>query len=68
MPVYKDGMPHEKAVQIMVEGKGSHFDPDMIDAFVDIQEQFREIAGRFADSDSDMARKQRQLDQLAEKP
>ena len=63
--VYKDGMPHEKAVQIMVEGKSSHFDPDMIDAFVDIQEQFREIAGRFADSDSDMARKQRQLDQLA---
>ena len=63
--VYKDGMPHEKAVQIMVEGKSSHFDPDMIDAFVDIQAQFQESAGRFADSDSDMARKQRQLDQLA---
>jgi putative two-component system response regulator len=63
--VYKDGMPHEKAVQIMLEGRGSHFDPDMIDAFVVIQEQFREIALRFADSDSDMAKKKEQLDRLS---
>jgi putative two-component system response regulator len=55
--VYKDGMPHEKAVAIMVEGKGSHFDPDMIDAFVELQEEFRAIARRYADSDGDLARK-----------
>jgi putative two-component system response regulator len=62
--VYKDGMPHEKAVQIMVEGKGSHFDPDMIDAFVDLQDEFRAIAKRFADSDTDMEKKKEQLDRL----
>jgi putative two-component system response regulator len=63
--VYKDGMPHEKAVQIMVEGRGAHFDPDMLDAFVAIQDQFREIALRFADSDSDMAKKKEQLERLS---
>jgi len=55
--VYKEGMPHEKAVQIMMEGKGTHFDPDMIDAFVDIQGEFQEIAQRFADTDTDIHKK-----------
>lgn len=52
--VYKEGMPHEKAVQIMINGRGTHFDPDMFDAFLDIQEEFRSIALRFTDSDDDI--------------
>lgn len=56
--VYKNGMSHEKSVQIMIEGRGAHFDADMIDAFVDIQDEFRAIAQRFADSDADMDKKQ----------
>ncbi|GAB3186827.1 two-component system response regulator [Hydrogenophaga aquatica] len=63
--VYKDGMPHEQAVRIIVEGKGTHFDPDMVDAFVDIAEEFRAIALRFADSDDDLSRKAEQLSVLA---
>ncbi|MBI5920168.1 MAG: two-component system response regulator [Betaproteobacteria bacterium] len=55
--VYKEGMPHEKAVKILIDGRGSHFDPDMIDAFVEIQEEFRAIAQRFADSDADISKK-----------
>ena len=43
-------MPHENAVQIMIDGRGAHFDADMFDAFIDIQEEFRAIARRFADS------------------
>jgi len=61
--VYKEGMPHEKAVQIMIEGRGNHFDPDMLDAFLDIQEEFQTIARRFADSDSDMEKKKDYLSQ-----
>ena len=43
---FRDGesfavMPHEKAVQIIIEGKGSHFDPDMVDAFIELQEEFK---------------------------
>jgi putative two-component system response regulator len=49
--VYKEGMPHENAVQIIAEGKGTHFDPDMVDAFLLIHDKFHEIAQRFADSD-----------------
>ncbi|MFU8790096.1 MAG: HD-GYP domain-containing protein [Methylobacter sp.] len=55
--VYKDGMTHEQAVKIMQEGRGSHFDADMIDAFIDIQQEFIAIAHRFADADSDMDKK-----------
>jgi putative two-component system response regulator len=55
--VYKDGMPHEKAVGIIQEGAGSHFDPDMVEAFLAIQEEFRSIAARYADSDTDFEQK-----------
>ena len=54
--VYKEGMPHDKAVEIIVQGSGSHFDPDMVDGFVAIQERFRAIALEYADSDIDLAK------------
>ena len=47
--VYKAGMPHEQAVAIIREGRGAHFDPDVVDAFLEIAEEFRAIAERFAD-------------------
>jgi putative two-component system response regulator len=52
--IYKEGMPHEKAVGIILEGKGSHFDPDMVDAFMELADEFKEIAGRYLDSDADL--------------
>jgi putative two-component system response regulator len=48
--VYKDGMAHEEAVRIIGEGKLTHFDPDMVDAFIELQDEFKAIAARFADS------------------
>jgi putative two-component system response regulator len=67
--VYKESMPHDQAVQIMIEGKGTHFDPDMIDAFLDLQAEFRAIAGRFHDSDEPMLKKAQQRDQaIGERP
>lgn len=47
--VYKPAFPHEKAVAIIREGRGSHFDPDIVDAFCAIHEQVRQIAQRFTD-------------------
>jgi putative two-component system response regulator len=47
--VYKPGMSHEAASEIIHAGRGTHFDPEIVDAFVDIQAQFREIAARFSD-------------------
>ncbi|MDS4014432.1 MAG: two-component system response regulator [Candidatus Accumulibacter sp.] len=55
--VYKERMSHEQAVKIIVEGRATHFDPDMVDAFVRIQDEFRRIAERFPDSADDLQKK-----------
>jgi putative two-component system response regulator len=55
--IYKEGMSHEKATGIILENRGSHFDPDIVDAFIEIQGEFQVIAARYADSNSDMERK-----------
>jgi putative two-component system response regulator len=47
--VYKAPMSHEQAVEIISEGRGVHFDPDIVDAFLVIAEDFRAIAKRFSD-------------------
>ncbi len=56
--VYKEGMSHEVAVKIIIEGKGKHFDPDMVDAFVELQDEFRAIAQRYVDSDIELLQKE----------
>lgn len=48
--VYKSQLPHEQAVQIIAEAKGLQFDPDVVDAFMEVNENFREIALKYADS------------------
>ena len=45
--VYKPGMSHETAVSIIAKGKGTHFDPDVADAFLELKNTFLEIALRF---------------------
>jgi len=63
--VYKDSMSHDKAISIIEEGKGSHFDPFMVDAFLTIQDEIKAIASRYADSDADMNLKRKQLELLS---
>lgn len=45
--VYKSAYPHEKAKEIILEGRGGHFDPDVVDAFLAIEEVFQTIRDRF---------------------
>ena len=59
--VYKDGMSHEKAVKIITDGKGTHFDPDIVEAFLLLQDEFKTIAARYADSDEDIEKKEKYL-------
>ncbi|MBF0392377.1 MAG: two-component system response regulator [Alphaproteobacteria bacterium] len=42
--VYKKPMSHEEAMSIIVGGRGTHFDPDVIDAFLNVASRFRDIA------------------------
>jgi putative two-component system response regulator len=64
--VYKPGMPHEQAVGIIREGRATHFDPDVCDAFLANAERFQAIAEQFADSDDDMAKQRAALEHVAE--
>ncbi len=47
--VYKPPFPHHKAIAIITERRGTHFDPDIVDAFLSITEEFRQIALKHAD-------------------
>jgi putative two-component system response regulator len=47
--VYKDAMRHDQAIAIIMEGRGTHFDPDVVDAFAEITGEFTDIAGRYSD-------------------
>ena len=53
--VYKPAFPHERAIEIITEGRGKHFDPEVVDAFLSITEQFRDIAQRYADGEEALA-------------
>jgi putative two-component system response regulator len=46
---YKKAMSNEQAIGIIVEGKGSHFDPQVVDAFMAVQDDFQAIAAQFID-------------------
>ena len=46
---YKDGFPIEKALDIIREGMGTHFDPQVAAAFLHAEDKVREIAGEHGD-------------------
>jgi len=47
--VYKDAFPIEEVDRIIGEGRGTHFDPDLVDAYFNLHEEFVEIAKKFSD-------------------
>ncbi|MCZ7583813.1 MAG: two-component system response regulator [Deltaproteobacteria bacterium] len=46
---YKEPFPVERAHQIIREGRGTHFDPDVVDAFFEVQAQIRDVKERYQD-------------------
>jgi putative two-component system response regulator len=47
--VYKDMYPHAIARSMIVGEAGSHFDPDIVEAFVACEDEFVAVARRFAE-------------------
>ena len=47
--IYKPAFSHEKAMEIILEGRGKHFDPDVIDAMKAREEDFKGIARTYND-------------------
>lgn len=55
--VYKAPQTHEQAKAIIVQTSGRHFDPDVVEAFLALEDNFRAIALSYADSDADIKKK-----------
>jgi len=47
--VYKEAFSHEQAVELILSEKGTHFDPDIVDAFEKLEGEFKLIADQFKD-------------------
>lgn len=50
--IYKPAIPHDEVATFIIEGKGKHFDPDIVDAFAAAQDEFKEIADKYRDDDA----------------
>ena len=46
--VYKAAVPYSESVKIIEEGKGTQFDPVIVDALVSTQDEFRKIAEQYS--------------------
>ena len=46
--VYKDGFTHEKAVEIIMKEREKAFDPELIDIFLSVNQDFKEVFDRLS--------------------
>jgi putative two-component system response regulator len=49
--IYKTAMSHSKAVEFIRGESGTHFDPDIVEAFLELADEFKTVADRYQDSD-----------------
>ena len=48
--LYRPAFTHETAVELIRQGRGEHFDPDVVDAMLAIEEKFKAIAAEFSET------------------
>lgn len=48
---YKEAFSHDKSRGIIVDSRGTHFDPVVVDAFLDIEDEFIRVRSEFQDED-----------------
>lgn len=51
--VYKAAYSHEEALRLIKEQRGLHFDPDLVDAFFEIEESIKNIAAKYTQHQSE---------------
>jgi len=54
--VYKPAFSHDEAAAIIYESRGTHFDPDLIDAFQDVEEQMKAIRLQLDEARNEIAK------------
>jgi len=62
--IYKTAHSHAQAIDILRAGRGTDFDPDIIDAFLALQDDFQAIAQRFAGAEIDEEREAERMRQV----
>jgi len=50
--VYKSAFTHDEAKKIILEGRGTHFDPDIVDAFIIREAEFIKIMREYRDNEA----------------
>jgi len=48
---YKEAFPHARSKKIIVESSGTHFDPDVVTAFLETEEEFMRVRDLYQDSE-----------------
>ena len=59
---YKPPLSMQEARRIILAGRGTHFDPDVVDAFSDIFAEFQAIAERYAEGNEEHLAKLQEID------
>lgn len=49
--VYKPSFSHEKVVSIITNDSGTHFDPEIVEAFLEIKDKYEKISYQYADKE-----------------
>lgn len=52
--IYKTPIAHSKSIKIIISQRGKAFDPDIVDAFIELQEEFRQTALKNTDFKSEI--------------
>ncbi len=48
--VYKPAFPYEKVKKMIIAGRGTHFDPDVVDAFLESEDKFVAISEKYGEN------------------
>jgi putative two-component system response regulator len=59
--VYRDALSHAQAKELILQQRGLHFDPDVVEAFVKMEKQFITIRERFTDDERERSRESKKL-------
>jgi putative two-component system response regulator len=43
--LYRPCLPHDDTVKLITNGRGTHFDPDVVDAFLRVAKAFEQVSG-----------------------
>lgn len=50
---YKEAFSHEKSRQIVLDSSGTHFDPEVVDGFIQTEDEFKRIREYYQDSETE---------------